>query len=184
MTALLVRCCLLVSLSLLGASSPVNAQQPLTLTIIPTTYASRLSPGPTITFSQRGHFHVLLTNTSTEPVTLFEEWNSWGYYGLSFELTYADGRQVQVQRKPRGWDKNFPSTFTVAPLGYYVFEVRFDDTWLNSPRLAPYTGQPINCRLRAVYSVSPFEEPLRGQPQVQPWVGEVVSPVLSCTLWP
>ncbi|MGI4821713.1 MAG: hypothetical protein ACRYFV_10940 [Janthinobacterium lividum] len=185
MTRLFLRWCLLLSISLLGALCPAKAQnQPnLTLTILPTTYASSGGAGPTISFG-RGHFHVLLTNTSAAPVTLFEEWNSWGYYGLSFELTVADGRRLQVSRKPRGWDKNFSSTFTLAPQGSYVFEVSFDQTWTNSPRQAPHTGEPLVCRLRAIYSIAPTEEPLRPDPTVHPWAGTVSSQEQTYALWP
>lgn len=113
---------------LLATLAPVLAQTPakLTLQIVPTTYSSLISPEPTIRFSTSPHFHVLLTNTSAVPIALFEEWNSWGYYGLSFALTYPDGRTVRVVKASRMWKRNFPSTITLAPGGFYVFDVTLD----------------------------------------------------------
>jgi hypothetical protein len=190
MNIFLSRLCFLIMSWVLGAVGQIGAQNrpTLALTIIPTTYSHRLSPEPTISFGERPHFHVLLTNTSAEPVTLFEEWNSWGYYGLSFEMTYTDGRKVQVSRAPRGWDKNFPSTITLAPQGYYVFEVSFDKTWQHSVRTEPYTGQGIACRMRAIYSISPTTEqdlahPILGR-DVHPWAGTVASEEKPYTIWP
>jgi hypothetical protein len=187
MNSLLLRLCLFASGWLLAAMGQVGAQSrpALALTIIPTTYSNRLSPEPTISFGERAHFHVLLTNMSAEPVTLFEEWNGWGYYGLSFEMTYADGRKVQVQRAPRGWTRNFPSTITLAPQGYYVFEVSFDKSWVHSVRTEPYTGHGIACRMRAIYSITPTQEEdldlVRGE---HPWAGTVASDEQPYTVWP
>lgn len=188
MRSLLLRLCLLTSGWLLMISGPVRAQhQPaLALTIVPTTYSSRLSSEATISFGERPHFHVLLTNLSAEPVTLFEEWNSWGYYGLSFELTYADGRKVAVAKGPRAWTRNFPSTITLAPQGYYVFEVSFDKTWVPAIRTEPYTGHGIACRLRALYTIGPTKEGLDylTERDVHPWAGTVASEEKPYTVWP
>lgn len=186
----LLRFCLLTSGWLLGTVGQVGAQDrpALILTIIPTTYSSRLSPAPTISFGERDHFHVLLTNTSAEPVTLFEEWNSWGYYGLLFEMTYADGRKVRVSRGLRAWTRNFPSTITLAPQGYYVFEVSFDESWTHSVRTEPYAGQGIACRMRAIYTIAPLDS-LDKQHSflgrgVHPWSGTVTSDEQPYTVWP
>jgi hypothetical protein len=172
----------LLSLSVVRAQSSPT----LTLTIIPSSYSSQGSSKPEILFSNRGHFHVLLTNVSPRPVTLFEEWNSWGYYGLSFEITYSDGRKVLATRGPRGWDKNFPSTFTVAPQGYYVFEVSFDRTWTFSPRAESKSGDSVTCQLRAIYSVErqKGDEELVDPGAPAPWVGTVGSQEATYLLWP
>lgn len=158
----------------------------LTLTIIPSSYSSQGSAKPVLSFSHRGHFHVLLTNVSPHPVILFEEWNSWGYYGLSFEITYPDGRKLLATRAPRGWDKNFPSTFTLAPQGYYVFEVSFDRTWTSSPRTASKSGDSVSCQLRAIYSIErqKGDEELVAPGVSTPWAGTVLSQEATYLLWP
>ncbi len=171
---------------LLSATCPALAQSApeLTLTIIPSSYGSGEAPKPEIWFA-RGHFHVLLTNVSAHPIILFEEWNSWGCYGLSFDITYPDGRKVHATRAPRGWDKNFPSTFTLAPHGYYVFEVSFDHTWLPSLRAESESDQSLACRLRAIYAIARQENDADLSPGAPlPWTGTVQSSEDSYKVWP
>ncbi len=167
--------------------APPPAPAQLTLQIVPTSYSSSSSPEATISFPP--HFHVLLTNISAAPVALFEEWNSWGYYGLSFVLTYPNGRTVRVEKKPRGWDKNFPSTVIIAPGGFYIFDVDFDpEIWEHSPRLRKPTTNGLRCRLRAVYTIAPRIESridsmmLLGTGPL--WMGTLTSAERPVTLWP
>ncbi len=180
-----LRLFVLTSSWLLGARVYVVAQDhpALTLTIVPTTYATPRSPNAVISLIGSKHFHVLLTNTSATPITLFEEWNSWGYFGLSFDITYADGHQVHMFKAARGWDKNFPSTLILAPNGFYVFDVNFDTTWANSIRLQPPSSQGIACRLRAVYSIAPIKTPLLDKEELSAWTGTVESAELPYTIW-
>jgi hypothetical protein len=151
-----------------------------TLQIIPTTYSSRISPDAAIVFDYTNHFHVLLTNTSTAPIILFEEWNSFGYYGLSFEITYPDGRTVRSVKKPRGWDKNFPSTVTIVPGGFYVFNVTFEpDIWQNSLFNEKRAGDGARCRMRAIYAIEPSEESC----EEHAWTGTIASAKTVYTVW-
>jgi hypothetical protein len=136
------------------------------------------------------HFHVLLTNVSTAPVTLFEEWNSWGYYGLSFDITYADGHKVHTYKTAREWQANYPSTITLAPKGFYVFDVNFDTTWANSIRLHPAkVQQGLECRLRAIYSIAPNKSKKGRLPSIlelldsSPWTGTVRSVEMPCIVY-
>ncbi|MBD2722684.1 hypothetical protein [Hymenobacter armeniacus] len=85
----LTRRCSWVLLGLLARpGARAQSAAALRLEIVPTNYASTASPRSAIAC---GHFHVLLTNASAGPVALFEESNGWGYYGLSFDLTYPAG---------------------------------------------------------------------------------------------
>lgn len=121
---------------------------------------------------------MLLTNQSARPVSLFEEWNSWGYYGLSFDVMYADGRQVRVGKELRPGRLNFPSVITLAPQASYVFDVTLGPEWRHSPRPAPHLGQGLTCRLRARYTIKPSPES-KGM-----WTGTVLSPESTYRLWP
>ncbi|MGI4871627.1 MAG: hypothetical protein ACRYFX_10665 [Janthinobacterium lividum] len=156
---------LLIGILQLAASSVCVAQSSpaFTLTIVPTNYAG----GPErATISLHKRFHVLLTNTSPDSLAIYEEWNSWGYYGLSFEITYPDGRKVASYKGLRYWTKNFPSTITIAPHGCYVFDVDFEPdstaggVWVNSIRKEPgFTQNGICCRMRAIYSIHDEKDP-------------------------
>jgi hypothetical protein len=161
-------------------SSPNKSK--LTLTIVPTSYAGGNSEETYIS----NHFHVLLTNTSEQPINLFEEWNSWGYFGLSFEITYPNGRKVQSKKADRGWDKNYASTVTIGPHGFYVFDVDFEtdpqtgDVWENSILREPRIEHGIQCRMRAIYSIAKDEDAIRKHA----WTGTISSPEGSYTIWP
>src|SRR5688500_544503 len=45
-------------------------------------------------------FHVILANEGPEPVTLWQEWVSWGYFSLEFQIVPLDGTTASVRRKP------------------------------------------------------------------------------------
>ncbi|UYZ61237.1 hypothetical protein [Hymenobacter latericus] len=133
---------------------------------------------------------MLLTNVSASPVALFEEWNSFGYYGLSFIVTYPNGRTLRVAKKPRGWDKDFPSTVTIAPGGFYLFDVDFDPTiWAHSPRLEkPTANGGLRCKLQAVYTSAPQKlsdmDSMWTAKEVPIWTGTLSSAHMPVTLWP
>lgn len=189
MGAYLLRLLLFLLLGLVPVSSPhqlariyrpvLPVPPALRLSIIPTRYASA-EAAASILFSERGHFHVLLTNRSAQPVNLFEEWNSWGYYGLSFDVTYADGRRVRAEKQPRGWRLNYPSTLTLPPQGSYVFDVDLGPDWASSPRPASGVAQGVACRLRARYTIEPSPE----SKKQHVWTGNVTSAENAYMLWP
>lgn len=189
--SLLLRLVMLTSLWLLGATvyAQTKPQPALTLTIIPTsytTYSNQRSPQATISLEgDNSHFHVLLTNKSAKPVTIFEEWNSWGYFGLSFDITYPDGHKMHTVKAAQEWFKNAPTTTTIVPNGFYVFDVTFDTTWVNSIRRQPALPQGNACRLRAIYSIAPTKSlPLALDKRVvKAWTGTVKSAELPYIIW-
>jgi len=171
---------------LVATGPPANAQQsPPTLTIIPTGFPDDVFKEAYIELGGAKHFHVLLTNNSDYSIKLFQEWNSWGYYGLSFEITYPDGRRVVSAKGPRGWDKNFPSTITVAPHGHHVFEVNFFNNptvipfWQHSVLNEPLTKDGLPCRIRAIYSI----EPSKASDEQQVWTGTISSQENAYVIW-
>ena len=177
---------LLLAATACTTKTAMQSPPALTLTIIPTSYANRFSPEPTISFGEPNHFHVLLTNTSSTPVNIFEEWNSWGYYGLSFEITYSDGRKDHPMKKVRGWQHNYPSTITIAPHGFCMFEVDFGTEWDDSIRAGHKAKDGIKCRMRAIYTIEPTDKSLRNM-VIGPtpvWSGTVSSEESAYTVWP
>src|SRR4051812_27123537 len=89
----------------------------------------------TLTFySPDQSFYVVVTNVSKEPVRLWKEWCSWGYFTLSFEMTDDKGKVTPITKKVRGWDKNHPDWMLVGPGDSMVFAVNFDESlWTHSP---------------------------------------------------
>ena len=146
-----------------------------TLTIIPSHYANDVSS----TDALETMFHVLFYNPSDKPLRLFDEKYSWGYFGLSFNVTYPDGRVEHLKKKGRGWDKNAPVSWTIGPKGYYVFDVLLDPSiWTNSVLLEKSGIEGRKCRLQAIYSIEPSPEAVKGSQWGGPegvWTGTIRS---------
>jgi len=122
-------------------------------------------------------FYVVLTNISKTPQPVFEYWNEWGYQAISLELTTADAKRFVVTAKERDYDKNFPSTFVVAPYEHQVFPIRLDESWQVQPDVTVVDGMPIT--LKAAYQVKPTRESTREHV----WTGRVESHSYSLSLW-
>jgi hypothetical protein len=114
-------------------------------------------------------FYVILTNISKDPQSVWEDWNSWGYYAISFELTTADGKYFVLSKKQAGFTKNFPSTFTIDPGEHQVYPVKLDQWWETHPALPKTDEMPIT--LKAVYEISPTPEATH----YKVWTGRIES---------
>lgn len=125
--------------------------------------------------SNRIGFHVVLTNRSGKERRIWESWNSWGYFNLSFEWTGPDGKTVKVERGNRGWDKNFPSFLTLTPGEQHVFDVWFPGDWKNIPS-AIKDGEEVT--LRAVYATAADKDSAKAGV----WSGTVRSPEVQVVL--
>jgi len=103
------------------------------------------------------HFHVLITNTSDEPLRIWQEWCSWGYFGLSFECSDAEGGKWTAKKLPRRWDKNYPDYWTLAAHESLVLDVSFADTrtWKGFRRPA---GMSQEITMRAILEFQPEAE--------------------------
>lgn len=124
------------------------------------------------------HFHVVITNISKEPVRLWREWCSWGYYSLSFTVLDANGKETILKKAPRGWRKNFPDAMTLAPGEHMVFEVTFDQTiWPNVP--LPEKGKSHDVKMKAVFAIAADADTASHKV----WTGEASSPVESYTIY-
>lgn len=97
---------------------------------------------------------VLLINHTDTAVSFFEDWNSWGYFNLYFEINAKDTTYL-ITKKDRYWDKNFPSFKTLFPGD--SLELAFSGHGLDCS-FSQYSG-PINTILspgnsiRAIYKL-------------------------------
>ena len=121
-------------------------------------------------------FYVVLTNVSSEPQAVWEEWNSWGYETISFEATTGDGKKFIISRKPQIFTVNFPSTFLIQPGEHKVYDIRLDKWWAAHPALPRVDETSIT--LRAIYEVHPTPE----SAQYKVWTGRVESHGYRLTL--
>jgi len=103
------------------------------------------------------NFHVIVSNTSDKPERIWREWCSWGYYGLSFELTGENGEKRAAQKKPQSWTRNFPDWWTLDPHESLVIDVHFGDldAWQGFP--LPENGSQT-LTMQAIFEFEPDDE--------------------------
>lgn len=167
----------LIALMARGVSAEEKTAESIAVRIVPTSTHDK--GGRSITLWQPSHhFHVVITNLSKEPIRLWREWCSWGYYSLSFALADAGGKITIVKKGPMEWAKNYPDATTLAPGDHMVFEVTFDQsTWPNAP--VPDKGKSREIKMKAVFSI-PADEDTKKQ---SVWTGEVSSPEDTYTIY-
>jgi len=57
---------------------------------------------------------VILKNLTDSIASFYDDWNTWGFYNISFEIATSDTIYKLIRLKS-GWDKNFPSFTTLLP---------------------------------------------------------------------
>ncbi|SRR6266576_4746199 len=159
------------------SESPVAVQHtPFSLAVVSTSSSGAVG-GVTMAEHKPDEFYVVLTNISEQPQAVFEQWNSWGYFAISFEFTTDDGRKTTVFRKRTVvFTKNNPSTFAVAPGEHQVFPVRLDKWWEAQPALRRADEMPV--KVKAMYEVSATPESAKQGV----WTGRVESKTYDFSL--
>jgi hypothetical protein len=96
-------------------------------------------------------FYVVLTNNSRQNQPVYEDWSSWGFQTISFELTTAEGKKYVISKRDHNFDVNRPTSFLIKPGQHQVFAIRFDDDWETNP--APLWKAEMRVTLKAIYEV-------------------------------
>jgi hypothetical protein len=170
---------LAVSISSLQSStvySGSKSQQPRTL--------SSFSPDDP-------HIDVVLQNISPQPISIHQEWNSWGYFNLSLEISKINGKPLPkpiiVKREGGQWTRNFAEAQTIVPGESIVREVHFPP--VNGKKLKAFIGgdgyyshfpsKPnsyVVYTMRAVYQDAQSDRERDAPPA---WTGKAASPLLD-----
>jgi hypothetical protein len=149
-------------------------EQPFSLTIVPESRSSD-SAGISSGKDSTRTFFVILKNNTAKPQAVFEQWNSWGYKTISFQMTLPEGRKVNVTMHEQAFTRNFPSTYVIPAKGYQVFPIVFNQEWaLPTFEKAGLT----KIKLKAIYSVDSTDE----STVQKVWVGEVESEAITVGL--
>ncbi len=150
----------------------------LAVRIVPTSYGEKDRRAVIDLRGASAHFHVVVTNVSREPIRLFKEWSSWGYFNLSFQLTDEAGSSVNVEKMQRAWTRNYPDWETIPPGGHHLREVTFDPTdWAGLPPPDAHRRKAV--RMKAIYDIQPdWDTKEHGV-----WTGHISSPEESYELW-
>lgn len=101
---------------------------------------------------------MLISNTSSEAIRLWESWNSWGWYALSIELkSDLDPRVRIIKRQVRDWTINGPTYLTLAPGESHEIKLDVNDGWWEwDGDLSELRDEPLSVRVR--YEVGPTPE--------------------------
>jgi hypothetical protein len=128
-----------------------------------------------IRLSPHEHFHVILRNVSADPLRIWKESNSWGYYALRFEMTTDKGEKIIIRKKQRDWRKNVADFWVLESGESLVYDVFLaGGTWENVP--VGRIGNKIS--MRAIFEIP--RETMAGKLDV--WTGEVSSRVQEYVL--
>ena len=154
-----------------------NQTPELSIQIVPTSASTKVGKWIEIWWLEN-RFHVVITNTSDQRLGVWEQWCSWGWSTLSFELVTGSGEQVLVNRAPGEWSKNFPDSFMLEPGEHFVLPVNlFDGTWESAGRPLDPDQWPASGTLIAVYTT--LADQYTKQHGV--WVGRVSSRAATFT---
>jgi hypothetical protein len=160
---------LLLALYAVIAGLPTeDPKPPFSIAIVP---LKSNTEGGTIEMARKSprDFYVVLTNVSEKDQFTWEYWNWWGNRTISFELTTAEGKKIDLSKKPQDYTMNYPSTFLVKPGEHEVIAVRLDEQWDVTPILAKKSEMPIT--LKVFYEVQPTEESAK----YKVWIGRIES---------
>lgn len=130
------------------------------------------------------HFHVVITNNSDRTVRLYQEWNSWGYHCLTFDLFDKNGKLIGGIEKagPIQWTRNGPSPLKLRPYESHVIDVYWDEKWEMPIKPFQKNQGPSKYKIVTRYSNSACSESLRNNI----WTGTLETEPLDVLLgyWP
>ncbi|WNJ17367.1 hypothetical protein [Pontibacter sp. G13] len=102
-----------------------------------------------ISMARYPRIHAKLTNESRQPVRVWKDWNTWGYFNLKL-FWIADGEQHPIERVSlKHWDGDFPDFWTLPPGESVILEVDLRTAkWTGFPDLY---GESIEATLHGTY---------------------------------
>jgi len=133
-------------------------------------------------YTAQADLMVEIKNISSRNLSLFQEWNSWGFCNLKFVFT--DGfHEYWVTKQPGYWTRNFPAWTHLAPGESFKIPVAFTERiWENVDKIK--ADSKMILYFRALYEQYPSTFPYLKKWFVNPekygsesWEGSVSSEV-------
>jgi hypothetical protein len=125
------------------------------------------------------HFHVNLFNVSGTPINIFQEWCSWSYDTITFEMTDAKGQKWVAHEGLRTWTRNFPAVWTLNPKNNHVRDIYLADSFESTDGFVLQPGNPNRrVTLTAICEVHPD----RASERLGVWTGRIVSDPVECVI--
>lgn len=93
--------------------------------------------------------HASLTNVSEQPVKVWKDWNSWGWFNLTLIMESDRGTQAIRRKHPTHWEGDFSDFWVILPGETLILEIDMTDgSWAGFPDLY---GERLPATLTAVY---------------------------------
>ena len=117
------------------------------------------------------NFHIVLRNVSDKPQNIWQDWVSWGYFALSFELKDESGKTWVAKKILAAFNQNGPMFWTLKPNEYLVIDVCLADDQKSDWQ--KWKGFPHNqaVSMRAIFEIQEDGESKKHSV----WTGRVVS---------
>jgi len=124
------------------------------------------------TNSFRVDFFACIKNVSTNTLSFYEEWNSWGFYRLKI-ICYGC-REIWISKQSGVWYRNFPSWVSLRPDEVLRIPVAFDDALWDG--VAKAKCEKDTTSIRVFYDQPAMPHADLGDSENQ-WQGCVFSPL-------
>jgi hypothetical protein len=190
---------LVLSVGLLGISSNSGPQVPMgtpaptstspasengrSLSVSIALLDSPFNSEPYVDIHTNCHFHVVISNISTNTQYLLKEGSSWGWQTLSFELVDEKGNKYLIQRRPAAWTDNAPVYWILKPGEHYVRDICFaqiyqgTNSWQGFPDELNIGGS-LKVRMKAIFETT-TDKSFEGAPL---WHGRIESQPVICRI--
>jgi hypothetical protein len=137
-------------------------------------------------YRQYNKFHVLLTNVSSEPVRVWQEWSRWGYYCLQIEIIEQNGTKHRLIKKRIEIYINAPDFVVLQPGGSVVWNVDLTSSVWEDLSWLP-KDDSLNAKVRAIFTVKNQDDPKRFDynyaKKYGVWTGQATSDMHDFTLY-
>ena len=107
---------------------------------------------------EHSHLDVVVENVGSNPIKIYDSWNSWGWDNLKLEWT-VKGKSGLITHLGIDWSKNFPSTTPLPPGGATLRSVSLDNSWTGWPTLT----SDMDLTIRAIYEVKSSDTAWQGR---------------------
>jgi len=154
-------------------SGAVPAEPPVGFSL---SFSAGQNPQRLFALRPTDHFHVLLANRGDHQQRIWQTWNYWGYYTLSFQITDSAGKSWVVKKRNTMFTRNVPSFLAIPPGQTYVFDIYFGDKhdWDGFPIRR---GEEHTVQIRALYDVPVSSE----SKTYEVWTGHLKSESIQVT---
>jgi len=120
----------------------------------------------------RVDFFACIKNVSTNTLSFYDEWNSWGFYQLKI-ICYG-GREIWIPKQSGVWYRNFPSWVSLHPGEALRIPVAFEDALWDG--VAKAKSEKYTTAIRVFYDQFATPHAIFGDSE-NLWQGSVFSPL-------